>query len=561
MKRDGAMKGASLTILLVEDNPGDARLIREILSDIPGQDTPAVEHIRTLAEALEYLEHFKPGIILLDLGLPDSQGLETVQRVALRASEIPIIVLTGAGDDDLAVEAIKAGAQDYMVKGLVEPEMLMRSFRYSMERKHIEEELYRHRNHLEELVRLRTRELEEKYAQLEEEIADRRRAEKEKEKLEKQLHQAQKMEALGRFAGGIAHDLNNILYPMIINTEILLEDTAPNSSLHKTLKQVLDSAYRQRDLIKQILSFSRKDDRKLEPISLSQVIQETMKFIRSALPSTIDIHLDNHAEHDTVMGDSTQIYQVLMNLCKNASDAIGGRTGAIDVMIDNTRLERNFLDLPPGEYVRIMVRDSGCGMTPEVMSQIFDPFYTTKDMGKGNGMGLSIVHGIVKSHEGAITAESEPGRGSSFIIHLPVVKTSMRRKTAAADKEPEKALKAKILLVDDEAIILSSIQTALSRMNYDVTPSSNGLEALDIFSGKPGEFDLVITDFTMPHISGMDLSNRILKMRPDIPIILCTGFNEDIDEKEVKAAGIRELLIKPTSMDDLRDAIQKALAN
>jgi len=554
------MRGIPPHILLVEDNPGDARLIREILADIRGEDTPAVERMNTLAKALDYLEHFKPDIILLDLGLPDSQGLVTVQRVALKVPEIPVIVLTGAGDDDLAVEAIKAGAQDYMMKGLVKPETLMKSLLYSMERKHIEEELHRHRNHLEELVQSRTRELEEKYAQLEEEIADRKHAEKEKEKLEKQLHQAQKMEALGRFAGGIAHDLNNILYPMIINTEILLEDTAPNSSLHKTLKQVLDGAYRQRDLIKQILSFSRKEERKLEPICLSEVIQETMKFIRSALPSTIAIHMDNRAEHDTILGDSTQIYQVMMNLCKNASDAIGGQDGTLDILIENTRLD-SVLDLPPGEYIRISVRDSGCGMTPDVMSQIFDPFYTTKGMGKGNGMGLSIVHGIIKGHEGSITAESEPGRGSSFTIHLPVMKISKKRKAASAGREPAKILKAKILLVDDEAIILSSIQTALSRMNFDVTSSSNGLEALDIFISRPEEFDLVITDFTMPHISGMDLSTRILKVRPDIPIILCTGFNEDIDEKEVKASGIRELLIKPTSMGELRDVIQKTLEN
>ncbi len=552
------MMGGSLKVLLVEDNPGDARLIREILTDIPGQDAPAVKHFRTLRHALEYLECFTPDIILLDLGLPDSQGVETVQRVALKFPEIPIIVLTGAGDDKMALDAIKAGAQDYLMKDLVESEMLMRTLRYSIERKHIVEELHRHRHHLEELVRLRTRELEENCVRLEEEIADRKRAEKEQERLEQQLNQAQKMEALGRFAGGIAHDLNNILYPLIINTEILLEDTEPSSSVHQTLKQILDGAYRQRDLIKQILSFSRRNDRKLEPVSLSPVIQETMKFIRSALPSTIAIHLDNRAEHDTVMGDSTQIYQVLMNLCKNASDAIDGRHGTIDVLVDNAPPD-SFLDLTPGEYLRITVRDSGCGMSPGVMSHIFDPFYTTKDMGKGNGMGLSIVHGIVKNHEGAITADSEPGRGSIFTVYLPVMKASTKRNDASMDRELAKTLKARILLVDDEAVILSSIQSALTRMNYEVVPSSNGLEALDIFTRAPGEFDLVITDFTMPHISGMDFSTRILEVRPDIPIILCTGFNEEIDEKELKAIGIRELLVKPTSMRELRSLIRKTM--
>lgn len=555
------MKEKSPEILLVEDNPGDARLIREILNGMTRDGRPLVEHVCSLSGTFSYLEHHMPDIILLDLGLPDSQGLETVRMVVSRVPGIPIIVLTGVGDDDLALEAIKAGAQDYMVKGLVEPETLMRSLRYSMERKHIEEELHRHREHLEELVRLRTRDLEEKYAQLEEETADRKRTEEENRKLEKQLNQAQKMEALGRFAGGIAHDLNNILYPMIVNMEILLEDTAQGSFLQKTVKQVLDGAYRQRELIKQILSFSRKNDQTFDPICLSPLIKETLQFIRSALPSSIIIKQDFHAEQDTIMGDSTQIYQVLMNLCKNASDAIGERDGIIEIKLENIRPEETIdhPELQPGEYLRIVVSDTGCGMTSEVMNHIFDPFYTTKDIGKGSGMGLAVVHGILTSHKAAITVESEPGKGSQFTVHLPVVNTKPARKARSRDNRPDIPLKGKILLVDDETSILSSIGQALKRMNYEVTAAKDGREALDIFSGKPEEFGLVITDLTMPHISGVDLTGKLLKVRPDIPIILCTGYNDAIDEREAKAAGIRELLLKPTSLQELKATIQKTL--
>jgi signal transduction histidine kinase len=550
----------TLEILLVEDNPGDARLILEMLRNIPNNK---IANLGSLSAALRYLEHHTPDILLLDLGLPDSQGLDTVKKVVSRMPALPIIVLTGIGDDKLAVDAIKAGAQDFMVKGLVEPEVLMRSFRYSMERKHIEEELYKHREHLEELVKKRTHELEEKYAQLEEEILDRKRAEEEKKKLENQLIQTQKMEALGRFAGGIAHDLNNILYPMIINTEMLLEDTAPSSSLHKILKQVLDGAYRQKELIKQILSFSRKNDQEFNPVRLSPLIKEILKFIRPALPSTISIKEDIHTEPDTIMGDPTQIYQVIMNLCKNASDAIGEKDGTIEVRLDNINLKQipAHFDISPGEYLRIIVSDTGCGITSEVMNQIFDPFYTTKAVGKGSGMGLAVVHGILKSHNGAITVESEPGKGSQFIVYLPAAYKKMRRKNRSRANDIPVKFKGRILLIDDEESILTSVQNALKRLDYVVVPVKDSMEALHLFGSDPDAFDLVITDLTMPHLSGMDLSSKLLALRADIPIILCTGFNDAINEEDAKAAGIRELLLKPTSMSELKTIIQRALEN
>jgi signal transduction histidine kinase len=554
------MTDKTLKILLVEDNPGDARLILEMLKSIPGNK---ISGFGSLSAAFEYLEQHSPDIILLDLGLPDSQGLDTVRRVASKMPALPIIVLTGLGDDMLALDAIKIGAQDYMEKGLVEPEILMRAIRYAMERKLVEEELNKHREHLEDLVRERTQELKERNVQLEKEISERLQTEEQNKSLENQLIQAQKMEAIGRFAGGIAHDLNNILYPIIINTEILLEDAQPSSLLHETLKQILEGANRQKDLVRHILSFSRQNGQNYIPIRVIPLVKECLNFIRSAIPSTIDIRQHIDASLDTIMGDSTQIYQVIMNLCKNASDAIGQQSGAIEVTLENTLLERipAHYEINPGRYLKLTVRDTGCGMTSELMNHIFEPFYSTKEMGKGSGMGLAVVHGILKNHGGTVTVESEIGKGSRFTIYLPLTKKKSRRKGQPQDDDYSNTLKVKILLVDDEESILTSLKNALNRLNYDVVPVKDSQEALNMFSSTPDEFDLVITDLTMPRLSGIELSSKLLEIRSDIPIILCTGFNDAIDEEEAKASGIRELILKPASISELRKTIQLALEN
>lgn len=288
------------------------------------------------------------------------------------------------------------------------------------------DEILKHRNHLDDLVKERTLELEERNRQLEDEISERRRTQKEKERLESQLLQVRKMEALGRFAGGIAHDLNNILFPVILNAEILLEETAPDTPSHPVLKQILQAAYRQRDLIRQILTFSRRKDKHLEPIRVTPLIQQTIALLRSSLPSTIEIRQHFDAEEDEIQGDSTQVQQVVMNLCKNAADALDSRTGVISVRLVDTTINPSGIhsEVQSGEYLQLSIRDTGCGMTSEVKDHIFEPFYTTKEVDKGIGMGLAVVHGIVKDHGGAITVESEPGKGSLFTVYFPLIKNS-----------------------------------------------------------------------------------------------------------------------------------------
>jgi PAS domain S-box-containing protein len=428
-------------------------------------------------------------------------------------------------------------------------------------RRQVEEELRSHRNHLEELVKERTIELEEKNTELEEEIKYHKQSVEEKKRLEFQLAQSQKMEALGRFAGGIAHDLNNILYPIIVDTELLLEETAPHASSYLMLKQILSAAYMQRDLIKQILFFSQRREQQFYPIKIKPLLNETLNLLRSSLPSTMEIHKHFDAPSDKVMGDPTQIQQVMMNLFRNAADALRSTGGMIEVSLENTYLESNLFhqEMKAGEYLRLSVKDTGAGMTSEVMDRIFEPFFTTKDMGRGNGMGLAIVHGIIKNHSGAISVESDPGKGSRFIVYLPITDKRYRAQNLDTDKIPLTERKLKILLIDDEDIILSSVKNALKRLGYDVATAIDSLEALKLFRNTPDEFDLVITDHTMPRMTGVELAPKLMEIRPDIPVILCTGFSDVIDEQEAKAMGIRGLLLKPASIKELGSAIRRAL--
>lgn len=430
------------------------------------------------------------------------------------------------------------------------------------QRKREEEELRRHRDHLEELVRERTAELILRNRQLEEEIVDRKRAEEAKRRIEAQLVQSQKMEALGRFAGGIAHDLNNILYPVIMDVEMLIEETPAETATHQTLLQILNAAYRQRDLVKQILSFSRRSEQQIKPIRVAPLIEETIKFLRSSLPSTIDIRHSVRAELDTIMGDATQIHQIIMNLCRNAADALPLQTGLIELHLENVRLEPDGVhtDIGPGEYVLLRVKDTGCGMAPEVMERIFEPFFTTKEVGKGIGMGLSVVHGILKTHGGAIQVESESGRGSLFSVYLPLALKETRAMACGEKVQaPSSRSKARVLVIDDEEIILSSLQNALQRSGYSVVTVNDSLKAIDVFSRAPEDFDLVITDLTMPRMTGVELSARLMQIRSGIPIILCTGYSDIINEHQAKAMGVRELLQKPASIGELKNAVRRAL--
>jgi len=406
-------------------------------------------------------------------------------------------------------------------------------------------------------------ELETRNILLQEEIAEREKAEAEKRKIEAQLAQAQRIEALDRFAGGIAHDLNNILYPIIINIEELLDEEQEGSNRYEILYQTLKAAYRQRDLVKKILSFSRRSERANQPVRVRVLLEETLSFLRSSLPSTISIQENIHVQADVIMGDPTQIQQVIMNLCKNAADALEAEMGTIEIGLTNVRMEPfyNHRDGEVRDYLKLTVKDTGRGMNSEVLNRVFEPFFTKKDIGKGTGLGLAVVHGIVKSHGGTVTIESEEGKGSLFTVYLPISQGELPAQASDAESTPPVRGKESILLVDDEEIVLSSLQRALKLSGYRVTALQNGQDALEKFSEKPDEFDLVVTDLTMPGMTGLELSRRLQEKRPGLPIILCTGFNDVISQQEAKSFGIKELLLKPAGSKDLKDAIRRAFAS
>jgi len=428
-------------------------------------------------------------------------------------------------------------------------------------RKELELELKNYRDHLEALVEERTTELEERNKKLAEEIAERMKAEEERRRIESRLFQAQRIEALDRFAGGIAHDLNNILYPIIINTEELLAQEPPGSPRFDILDHILKAANRQKDLVKKILSFSRRGEKNLRPIQVAPLLKETVSFMRSTLPSTIEIrhHIDTPAE--MVLGDATQIQQVIMNLFQNAADAMPSQKGTIDVSLTRTHLEPISFpgEIRAGDYLELSVRDTGRGVPLEIQDHIFEPFYTTKDFGKGTGLGLSVTHGIVKSLGGAISVESEAGKGALFTVYLPIYAGEVGTSEFAAETGDQSGGNETILLVDDEECILASLKRALDMSGYRVVAIRDSAEALDLFASEPAGFDLVITDLTMPKMTGIELARKILEISPGIPVILSTGFNDLIDEGEAKSLGIRELLLKPTGTRELKNTVRKAL--
>jgi two-component system, cell cycle sensor histidine kinase and response regulator CckA len=369
------------------------------------------------------------------------------------------------------------------------------------------------------------------------------------------------MEAVGTLAGGIAHDFNNILTGIIGFTEMVRDDMAQDSREYHRLGLVLKGAHRGRDLVKQILTFSRHTEHELKPVKLSGIVEEGLKMLRPLFPATIEIRSTGLTGDDTILADPAQIHQVLMNLCTNSVHAIGKRGGMLEISIAEDRLRKGDpLPAPgmrPGDYVTLAVRDTGSGMKPEVLERIFDPFFTTKVQGGGTGLGLSVVHGIVRGHGGSIKVESEPGKGSVFYIYLPRIEK--QQSIAVSEELPVRGGKECILFVDDEDITVELNNERLTRLGYEVVATTSSLEALEIFMKEPRRFHLVITDYTMPHMTGVDLARKLLKVRNDIPIILCTGYNDSISPDKAKRAGIRQFLLKPQSNRELGLAIRRVL--
>jgi PAS domain S-box-containing protein len=381
--------------------------------------------------------------------------------------------------------------------------------------------------------------------------------------LEARLVQVQKMEAIGTLAGGIAHDFNNILAPIIGYSELALQEIPADTLLHGKIEQVLLSGFRAKDLVRQILTFSRKTEQERGPVQVGILIKETEQMLRSTLPSTIEIrrNISQNATYGTVMADPVQIHQVLMNLCTNAAHAMREKGGVLSIALAKVDIGSNFRpDIPgleDGPYLRLSVADTGHGMDEEVLQRIFDPYFTTKGPDEGTGLGLAVVYGIVKDLSGGITVLSNPGEGTTFQVFFPMSAPGDSISTAVSGRLPTG--EGRILIVDDEKHVVEMLKEMLEQLGYEVTLRYSSVDALGAFQAQPHHFDLVITDQTMPQMTGMNLAKEILKIRPDIPIILCTGFSAMVDEEVAGKIGIKVLLMKPVALRKMAEEIHKLL--
>jgi len=383
-------------------------------------------------------------------------------------------------------------------------------------------------------------------------ISERKRMEEERNRLQAQLVHAHKMEAIGTLAGGIAHDFNNILGAVIGFAEMAREDSPSGSTIARDLDRVLEASNRAASLVKQILAFSRQQESKRVPLHTGLIVKEVVKFLRPSLPSTITINQRINTIR-SVLADPTQLHQVLMNLATNAFQAMEQTGGSLEISVDDIDCTEADLALypgiAPGPFVRLSVADTGTGIPVEIKDRIFDPYFTTKGVGKGTGMGLAIVDGIVRGSGGFITCESKPGKGTVFAIYLPACDPEVVDTGEAADDSTNGS--GHILLVDDEEILTEMGQTMLERIGYQVTTRTSSLEALTTFQNDPHHFDAVITDQTMPGMTGLDLARRMLQIRPELPIILCTGFSNLVDEAQAKAYGIKGFAMKPLTKKEI----------
>ncbi|MBF0242498.1 MAG: response regulator [Desulfamplus sp.] len=414
---------------------------------------------------------------------------------------------------------------------------------------------------------------------------EREKAEKERYELQQRLRQAYKMESIGTLAGGIAHDFNNILIPILGYTEMLLDTTPEDSTLYDNLNEIRKAAFRAKDLIKQILTFSRQSNSEMALIKIQPIVKEVLKLMRASIPAMIEIEQDISPNCGLVNCEPTQIHQIVMNLVTNSFHAMEDTGGELKVTLEEVEigkddqevvqsdvdsdrigslinykdtLEYKMLDLKAGSYACLTVADNGIGMGKDVIARAFDPFFTTKDVGRGTGMGLSVVHGIVKSINGAIKVYSKAGYGTVFRIYLPVI-SSISEVEDLDTIEPVKGGDESILIVDDEYSIVETEKSMLEYLGYKVTAAESSINALEIFTQEPYKFDVVITDLSMPKMSGDQLAIELLKVRSDIPIIMCTGFIGKISMERAESIGIYAVLPKPVSIKELSDKIREAL--
>ena len=384
-----------------------------------------------------------------------------------------------------------------------------------------------------------------------------------RKELEVRLRQAEKMEAMGTLAGGIAHDFNNILAAIIGYSELMLQDMPEEGQQRSDLEAIYQAGIRARELVKQILNYSRRTESGMKPVNLEPVVRESLRLLQATIPTTVEIKSHIQEKTRIVRADPTQIQQLILNLVKNGADEMRDHGGVLTLILEDrpgpppasagspARTEQ-------GEYLCLTVGDTGKGIAPEYMDRIFDPFFTTKEVGTGTGLGLSVVQGIVERHNGFMEVESEPGQGTVFSVWLPAFDGEYSEESFLEEQTPV-AGSGRIMFVDDEEILVSFHEQMLKKLGYEVTAVSSSLRALEVFREDPYIFDLVITDYAMPRMTGTELAAEMLKRRPDLPIVLCTGYSERIDDAGARAMGLAGLILKPVSITDLSRIIRELL--
>ncbi|EKD27567.1 MAG: multi-sensor hybrid histidine kinase [uncultured bacterium] len=393
-------------------------------------------------------------------------------------------------------------------------------------------------------------------------ITQRKKVEEEKIKLQNQLFQTQKMETFGKLTGGIAHDFNNILTPIIGYTDLALEDSPKDTSTYKNLQKVYSSAIAAKNLIEQLLIFSRQSNNERKPVEVTTIINDVLKLIRSSFPTTIKVICKNNLKDKLIMADSVQIKQLLMNICTNSLYAMKQEGGTLELLTEAVSLEDTYLkshsNLKNKTYISITIKDTGIGIPDTIINKIFDPFYTTKKIGEGSGLGLSVALGIALNHNGDILIESKVGQGTTVKIYLPLlIQEQAAENDANVISLINKSLN--IMFVDDQPDICNVLEQLILKLGYNIRTFSSSMKALKEFVKSPDSFDVIITDQTMPELTGMELSRKIRDIKNDIKIILTTGFNEKVNVEELVDYGINRLIMKPIQLKDLREAIESVM--
>ncbi|SLM28339.1 putative Histidine kinase [Desulfamplus magnetovallimortis] len=505
------------TIMIVEDEVLIADAIRESLESM---GYSIVSSVTSGEEAVVDAEDKKPDIVLMDIRLSgEMDGIDAADHI-YSSYGIPVIFLTAYAEDALLQRASSVGSFGYLLKPFEEYEL----------KAAIEMAIYKARTD---------------------------RKIKEQERL---LRQATKMEAMGTLAGGIAHDFNNLLSIITGYTELLEDDLQSAGMDTEKTHEILKASFRAKKLINQILMFSRKRERRYDIVDIVPIVKETIKFMRASIPSMVFMDYSIEPNLGTILGDPTQIHQVLINLCTNAAQAMEEEGGELFVKITRKILEEPLncsgVKIPSGRYICISVKDTGPGISKEHIEKIFDPYFTTKEVGKGSGMGLSVVMGIVKSHKGGIIAENSPGSGAIFRVYLPELDDPALTEEFPFDGTVEESGNEHILLVDDDPVVEKVARSMLKKLGYRLTSFTDSQQTFDTFRKNPEIFDLLMTDYTMPGLTGMTLARKCMDIRPDLPVLLCTGYSCNVNEKKAMENGIMGYMMKPFSRKELASKLR-----